>query len=230
MPNYISYPEQSSGNGWKWAFFVLLLVVIGGIAWFIWRDQKDAEETSPTPSPSVTVSASPTVSTSPSVSPKPSVSKTPKPSVSATPAPNQAEKNQQIEALLFQYTNAERAKNGLPALKSHNTLITLARNHSNDMAKNNFFSHTSSTGKDPWARAADVGIVIAAENIAKMGLGNVQGIGTVTNTAESVAQAQFKVWMGSSGHKQNILSSSVTELGVGTAFDGSSYLTTQIYR
>jgi len=230
MPNYISYPEQNSGNGWKWAFFFLLLLVIGGIAWFIWRDQKDSEEASPTPSPIVTVSVSPLPTTTPSTSAKPTATKTPKPSVSVTPAPNQAEKNQQIEALLFQYTNAERAKNGLPALKSHNTLITLARNHSNDMAKNNFFGHVSSTGKDPWARAADVGIVIAAENIAKMGLGKVQGVGLVTNTPESVAQAQFKVWMGSTGHRENILSSSVTELGVGTAFDGSFYLPTQIYR
>lgn len=230
MPNYISYPEQHNGKSWKWAFFVLLLVVIAGIAWLIWKDQKDSEDASPSPTPveSATMTPNATVTTSPKASP----TKTPKPSPTAspTPAPNQAEKNAQIEALLFQYTNAERAKNGLSALKYHGTLYTLAKNHSNDMAKNNFFGHTSSDGKDPWTRAADMGTVIAAENIAKMGLGNVQGIGLVTNTPESVAQAQFKVWMGSAGHKQNILSSSVTELGIGTAFDGSFYLTTQVYR
>lgn len=230
MPNYISYPEQSNGKGWKWAFIVLLLLVMAGIGWFIWRDQQDKNEATPTPSP--TESATVTPNPSATVSPKVSPAKTPKPSptASVTPAPNQAEKNAQIEALLFQYTNAERRKNGLADLKYHGTLYTLAKNHSNDMAKNNFFGHTSSDGKDPWTRAADMGVVIAAENIAKMGLGNVSGIGLVTNTPESVAQAQFKVWMGSAGHKQNILSSSVTELGVGTAFDGSFYLTTQVYR
>lgn len=228
MPNHISYPQQHHSKVWKWAFFILLLLVIGGIGWMVIRDQKDEPEATPTPSavPSATVSQSPTPTGSPKPTPKPSVTKTPVP----TPAPDQAEKNRQIEALLFQYTNTERAKNGLPALKSHSTLIALARNHSNDMAKNNFFGHTSSTGKDPWTRAADAGIVIAAENIAKMGLGNVSGIGLVSNTAESVAQAQFKVWMGSAGHRENILSSSVTELGIGTAFDGSFYLSTQIYR
>jgi uncharacterized protein YkwD len=229
MPNYISYPRTSNNNGWKWAFFVLLLLIAIGVAWWILKDGKQNDDTAtPTPTVSPSASATPGITTSPKVSPTKSPKATPK--VSATPAPDQAQKNATVAQLLFQYTNEERARRNVPALKWNPTLANISNYLSADMVAHSYFGHTDSLGRDPWARAAAYGVVIAAENIAKMGLGNVAGVGLVTDTPESVAQAQFKVWMGSTGHRENIISPNVTELGIGTAFDGSFYISTQIYK
>jgi uncharacterized protein YkwD len=105
--------------------------------------------------------------------------------------------------------NAERAAQGLPALTKQSQLTSAARIHSQDMACNNFFSHTSPTTGSPFDRIAAQGYSFssAAENIAA-------GYGSASATVDA--------WMNSSGHRANILNSNYTQIGLGYAYWGSS--------
>jgi len=77
--------------------------------------------------------------------------------------------------------------------------------HSEDMAKKNYFSHTSLDGRSPWdrAKAQSNGAFIAnAENIA-------------INSATDAAGA-MNAWKGSDGHCRNMMNASRTSMGVGS--------------
>jgi uncharacterized protein YkwD len=106
--------------------------------------------------------------------------------------------------------NTERANASLPALAESGSLATAARGHSVDMAVNNFMSHTGSNGSLLSDRLAAVGYSASAwaENVAA-------GYGT---PADVIAG-----WMGSTGHRENILGP-YTQIGVGYAYcSGSQY-------
>ena len=122
----------------------------------------------------------------------------------STPATNASSYEQQVLAL----TNAERAAVACPALTWNGTLASVARAHSQDMATNNYFDHNSQNGTTPEQRIAAAGYTYTAmaENIAA-------GQATPADVMAS--------WMGSAGHKANILNCSLTELGVGFATGGS---------
>lgn len=79
---------------------------------------------------------------------------------------------------------------------------------SQDMAKNNYFSHTSPTYGSPFDLMKQYGVSYhaAGENIA-MG-------------QTSPAQV-MDGWMNSAGHRANILNSSFTKIGVGVAQNAS---------
>ncbi|MFE8699446.1 CAP domain-containing protein [Cytobacillus sp. FJAT-54145] len=113
-----------------------------------------------------------------------------------------------IESRVIQLTNDERRKNGLPDLKPDTALSNVAREKSNDMQKNNYFSHTSPTYGSPFDMMRDFGISYksAGENIA-------QG----QRSPEEVVQA----WMNSEGHRKNILSPNYTHIGVGHVANGN---------
>ena len=100
--------------------------------------------------------------------------------------------------------NVERAKNGLAALSIDATITKTATLKSQDMAKNNYFSHTSPTYGSPFDLMKQYGVSYrtAGENIA-MG-------------QTSPAQV-MNGWMNSEGHRANILNSSYTKIGVGVA-------------
>lgn len=100
--------------------------------------------------------------------------------------------------------NVERAKNGLAALSIDASITKTATLKSQDMAKNNYFSHTSPTYGSPFDLMKQYGVSyrFAGENIA-MG-------------QASPAQV-MNDWMNSQGHRENILKSSYTKIGVGVA-------------
>ena len=106
-------------------------------------------------------------------------------------------------------TNAERARHGLRALTVDQRLAAAAQAHSADMVRRAFFAHESPDGRQVWDRAVAAGYVYrkVAENIA-----------AGQRTAEEVVRG----WMGSPGHRANILDGDLTQIGVGRA-DGGSY-------
>ncbi|QOR68920.1 hypothetical protein IM538_12700 [Cytobacillus suaedae] len=120
----------------------------------------------------------------------------------------------QAEQKVIDLTNAERRKAGLPDLKADTSLSNVAREKSNDMQKNNYFSHTSPTYGSPFDMMRDFGVSYktAGENIA-------QG----QQTPEQVVQA----WMNSEGHRKNILSKDFTHIGVG--YQQSGHHWTQMF-
>ncbi|HHV30548.1 SafA/ExsA family spore coat assembly protein [Acetivibrio mesophilus] len=105
---------------------------------------------------------------------------------------------------VIRLVNVERAKKGLPALKANWQLSRVARYKSQDMVDKGYFSHTSPTYGSPFRMMESFGIkyTAAGENIA-MG----------QRTASEVMNA----WMNSPGHRNNILSPSFSEIGVGLA-------------
>lgn len=105
---------------------------------------------------------------------------------------------------VVQLVNAERKKAGLSGLAENASLMKTATIKSEDMAKNNYFSHTSPTYGSPFDLMKKFGISYhaAGENIA-MG----------QKTPEQV----MKAWMNSPGHRKNILNPSFTKIGVGVA-------------
>ncbi len=120
----------------------------------------------------------------------------------------------QAEQKVIDLTNAERRKAGLPDLKADTSLSNVAREKSNDMQKNNYFSHTSPTYGSPFDMMRDFGVSYktAGENIA-------QG----QQTPEQVVQA----WMNSEGHRKNIMSKDFTHIGVG--YQQSGHHWTQMF-
>lgn len=114
----------------------------------------------------------------------------------------------EFEKQVVELTNAERTKAGLAPLQIDNAVMASAHAKSADMAKNNYFSHTSPTYGSPFdqMKAAGISYRSAGENIA-------QG----QQTPEQVVQA----WMNSEGHRANILNSSFTHIGVGYVADGN---------
>ncbi|MBD7936228.1 sporulation protein [Cytobacillus sp. Sa5YUA1] len=112
------------------------------------------------------------------------------------------------EQQVLDLTNKERANAGLPALELDVELSNVAREKSRDMQAKGYFDHNSPTYGSPFDMMKQFGIsyTSAGENIA-------QG----QQTPEEVVQA----WMNSQGHRENILNSSYTHLGVGYVENGN---------
>ncbi len=111
--------------------------------------------------------------------------------------------------------NVERAKNGLGALSIDAGITKTATLKSQDMVKNNYFSHTSPTYGSPFDLMKQYGVSYraAGENIA-MG--------------QTTPAQVMNGWMNSAGHRANILNSSYTKIGVGVAQNASgTYYWTQ---
>jgi uncharacterized protein YkwD len=108
-------------------------------------------------------------------------------------------------AQVIALTNQERTSRGIAPLVVHMTLVSVGQSHSQNMAINDFFSHTNPQGQAPGDRMTAAGYpwTAAAENIAA----------GYTSPASVMAG-----WMGSSGHRANILNPNLEEIGVGYYF------------
>jgi uncharacterized protein YkwD len=113
------------------------------------------------------------------------------------------------EQEVLRLVNLERQSQNLNPLAWDNSLGVAAWGHSNDMAQQNYFSHTSLDGRLFSQRIAAAGYPCGScgENIA---------------AGYSTPQAVMNGWMNSSGHRANILSSSYCDLGVGYAYSSTS--------
>lgn len=99
--------------------------------------------------------------------------------------------------------NAERGKAGCAPVRLDSRLTAAASKHSTDMAKNNYFSHTSRNGATFVTRIKAEGYPTPrSENIA---------------AGRTTAQATFSQWMNSAGHRRNILDCTAKDMGVGVA-------------
>lgn len=106
-----------------------------------------------------------------------------------------------IEAAVVRLVNAERRKAGCLPLRVDPRLVRSARKHSTEMAAQDNFNHSSPNGASPWDRMKAAGYPNGgAENIAR---------GYLT-AADAV-----RGWMGSRGHKGNILNCRLVSTGVG---------------
>lgn len=115
-----------------------------------------------------------------------------------------------FEDLVVEQVNLERLNSGgLPPLKHNALLDSSSETHSLNMGNRDFFAHCDpDTETLPWARMSAAGYQYSAagENIAA-------GYGTPTQVMTG--------WMNSTGHRNNILSTSYREIGVGYYYQGS---------
>jgi uncharacterized protein YkwD len=118
------------------------------------------------------------------------------------------------EKEFVELTNKVRAKEELPALEPHAWLFKAARDHSATMAKKGELEHKFD-GKTVGDRAEAVGYEWTGigENIAESESDTPPGI--------------MKIWMGSEGHRANILNKKFVHLGVGVVKNdkGETYYT-----
>lgn len=138
------------------------------------------------------------------------------PTQTATPtrtpssSPSNGSFQSSLESQFLTLINDYRAENGLGTLTRNSALNTAARNHSQDMAVNRYFSHYSPGGKSPFTRMAEAGYQCngsKGENIA---------------AGYSTAQAAFDAWKRSSGHDANMRNGSYRAIGIGVYYDSSS--------
>ena len=174
---------------------------------------------SPSPSPSAAPSPSPTPTTvaaqRPASSPSPSPTRATQSTLDrdpdresrrrapAAPADDVTALEDEVTAL----TNQERRAAGCGEVTTDERLRAAARGHSQDMAENDYFSHTGLDGSSFVDRARAQGYPSpAGENIA-------YGYATPADVMEG--------WMNSEGHRNNILNCSHTTIGVGLAYDAN---------
>ncbi|TLS36765.1 CAP domain-containing protein [Pseudalkalibacillus caeni] len=114
-----------------------------------------------------------------------------------------------FEFQLFDLTNAARVVHGLPVLSWSGNVQKTARNHSDDMAENDYFAHENQDGQSPFDRMHEDGItfMMAGENLAY---------------GQNSSIFAHEGLMNSLGHRKNILKDGYKYLGVGVAFNDES--------
>jgi uncharacterized protein YkwD len=116
------------------------------------------------------------------------------------------------EQEVVERTNTERQNNGnLPPLKRVSSLDAAARYHSTDIAQDNYFQH------DSYDRNSSGQLVLACSWSTRLSSYYSGWLTLAENIAAGYVTPQDVMagWMGSSGHRANILSTASWELGVG---------------
>jgi uncharacterized protein YkwD len=123
-----------------------------------------------------------------------------------------------FEYQMFDLTNATRVNHQLPILTWDDHVRETAREHSADMAENDYFDHKNLQGQSPFDRMKEDAVTFhtAGENLAYGQLSSIfahEGL------------------MNSLGHRENILRKDYEYLGVGVAFNEKSqpYYTQNYY-
>jgi uncharacterized protein YkwD len=122
------------------------------------------------------------------------------------------------ELRTFELVNVERAKSGLRPLVWDAELTRMARLHSENMARQNFFNHQAPNGQGLRERSRAIGIVgykRLGENLA------------YNKGFADAAVCAVVGWMHSEGHREHILDGEFTRSGIGIArsADGRVYFT-----
>ena len=111
-----------------------------------------------------------------------------------------------VEAEMLARINDVRGRAGLPALASNPLLDRISQEHADDMLLRSYFGHRTPEGLGPSDRArAD---------------GYAAGIGENIVEQRYSVQEAVDAWLGSPGHRRNILDPNIREVGLGLALGG----------
>ncbi len=127
--------------------------------------------------------------------------------------------NAVFEQRVVELVNIERAKVGLPPLKRNSELDFAARDHTRDMAEDNYLYHDTYdriNGVESWVCGAFTRIRLYYSGYSWAG----ENLAGGYSTPEAVVQG----WMASEGHRNNILKDVAKEIGVGYYYGGSSFM------
>ncbi len=109
-----------------------------------------------------------------------------------------------LPRVLIDYANQDRLAANFPGLTANSALQRAAQMKADDMAEKGYFAHNSPDGHTPWYWFTKAGydFSYAGENLA-------------VNFSDSVDVNT--AWMNSPSHKENIMSSHFSEIGIATA-------------
>ena len=122
--------------------------------------------------------------------------------------------NAAYEQRVVELVNAERARVGMPPLKRNTDLDYAARYHAKDLQDEDYFAHDSYDATNM--------VCSWSERISKFYSGW-NGLGENIAGGYSTPENVMSGWMGSSGHKDNILSTGYREMGVGYYYGSNGY-------
>lgn len=133
----------------------------------------------------------------------------------------------QLETKVHEYINMERKNRGLTGLKWNSDVAKVARSHSSYLAQKNLnertpsIQHEGADGKYQDSRLEAAGIHyfnMSGENIALLSESNM--------TDDQIAKKVVDMWMGSEGHRENILRD-YNEEGIGIVKVNDYYIVTE---
>lgn len=147
-----------------------------------------------------------------------------------------------LQKKVHELINKERRRHGLASIRWDGALEKIARKHSEDMAKRNYFSHVSPEGhdfsyryiKNQYACAITIKnrTYKGAENLFQNNLYSSVRIVSGTksydwNSLDEIAESTVDGWMNSPGHRKNILMPFWIREGIGIAIspDDKVYIT-----
>ena len=113
--------------------------------------------------------------------------------------------------------NEERAKQGVPPLRSEPRLQVAAQRYAHEMVAGQFFEHDSPTGSDPQDR-------IMVAGYPAQGASSGENLAWATGSQQSPVEI-VDGWMHSPGHRENIMRLAFAEVGIGIVFDIPVYRT-----
>lgn len=129
-----------------------------------------------------------------------------------------------LEQDVLRWTNVERLAAGRRPLAWSETLAKAARGHSEEMARRGYFAHESPepARRTAMMRARLAGLVggpttLVGENLFR------------GNWRRDRARRIVAAWMGSPGHRANLLRAEFEYLGVGLAWDRDYAVVTQVF-
>ncbi|NLI99388.1 CAP domain-containing protein [bacterium] len=126
----------------------------------------------------------------------------------------------ELEQRILQEINTFRSNEEKPVLSENEKLSEVAREHSEDMSRRDYFSHDTPEGVSFDERIAKAGIAYlkAGENIYYRLNPDIENL-SVAELASGVVEA----WKNSSGHREIMLDADFNEAGVG-CFSGGDEL------
>jgi uncharacterized protein YkwD len=130
-----------------------------------------------------------------------------------------------MERNIYRLTNEVRRRHGVPPLTWESSLRDVARAHSADMLRRNYFSHVSPDGQTSHNRITakyPFPVSMTGENIWS-------GSGLDSRNTSQLARLIVNNWMSSAGHRQNLLNPKFTDIGVGVAAQGQDVRATQVF-
>lgn len=138
-----------------------------------------------------------------------------------------------LETLVHNLINQERVKREMAALQWDEEIAVIARNHSLDMGKEDYFSHVNRDGQNATDRGASAGYDCIkdygsyytfglAENIHQgwlySSITTINGVDFYNWLSQGdIAARAVNGWMGSQGHRENILKDTYDRTGIGIA-------------
>lgn len=119
------------------------------------------------------------------------------------------------EAELLRLHNEARAEHGVPPLCVQAQLTVAAQAHADDMLRRGFYEHVTPEGLDPGARLSRAGypFLTYGENNNRVS----GGFPSAGEPGRRELREAFEGWMGSPGHRENLLNPAFREVGFGFA-------------